>query len=111
MCTRQKAIQFVITNGSGTEEQLVSVISKRQYDEFMSVGLIKKPFRVVASHSSNIEWVATGLAFKRAYELNLRAVKSLRFKTHGQSQKKKRWWQTIFKVSNEAEKIAVDLQK
>ncbi len=105
MCTRQKAIQFVITNGSGTEKQLVSVISKRQYDEFMSVGLIKKPLRVATSHSTNIEWIATSLAFKRAYELNLRAVKSLKFKSIEKDQKKKRGWRTIFRISNEVEKV------
>lgn len=79
MCTRQKAIQIVITNGTGTEEELVSHITQRQYDEFMSVGLIKKPFRVIGAHTSKIEWVATGLAYRRAYELNLKTVKSLKF--------------------------------
>lgn len=92
MCTRLKAIQFVITNGSGTEEQLVSMISKRQYDEFMSVGLIKKPFRVKASSSTGVEWIATKLAFQRAYDLNLRPLRSLKFKSPEREQKKKRGW-------------------
>lgn len=101
MCTRQKAIQFVITNGSGTEQQLVSVISKRQYDEFMAVGLIRKPLRVMAHHSSQVEWVATSLAFERAHELNLRAVSSLKF---GQEpKKKKRGLRAFFSISNEVD--------
>lgn len=96
MCTRQKAIQFVITNRSGTEEQLVSVISKRQYDEFMAVGLIKKPLRVMTHHSSVVEWVATGLAFKRAHELNLKAVRSLKFEP--EHKKKKRGLMALFSL-------------
>lgn len=112
MCTRQKAIQFVITNGSGTEDQLVAKITKRQYDEFMSVGLIKKPLRVMSSHSSDIEieWVATGLAFKRAYELNLRAVRSLKFKTPEQEQKKNRGWRARLRVRQSNEVETVDFQ-
>ena len=101
MCTRQKAIQFVITNGSGTENQLVSVISRRQYDEFMAIGLIKRPLRVMAHQSSQIEWVATSLAFKRAHELNLRTVSSLKF---GQSSKKKKGiLRALFRIGNEVD--------
>lgn len=101
MCTRQKAIQFVITNGAGTEKQLVSVISKRQYDEFMAVGLIKKPLRIMTRHSSQIEWVATSLAFERAHELNLKAVRSLKFRR--ESKRKKRGLMAFLSIGNEVD--------
>lgn len=87
MCTRQKALQYVITNGSGSKSDLVNCITERQYDEFVSVGLIREPVkmsvipRVVSLEIGSKDWVATPLAFKRAVELNLKAVRGLRFKT------------------------------
>lgn len=90
MCTRQKALQYVITNGSGIKTDLVKHISAWQYEEFVSVGLIREPVKmhgVNAPEFISRDWVATPLAYKRAVELNLKAVRELKFKSNRKSLK------------------------
>lgn len=85
MCTRIEAIQVVITNQYGRKKDLVKWISLRQYETFVSAGLIREPVRMPGQHETSQsgvtvkEWVATKFAFERAENLNLKAARRFRF--------------------------------
>lgn len=85
MCTRIEAIQVVITNQYGRKQDLVNWISLRQYETFVSAGLIREPVRMPGQHVTSQsgvivkEWVATRFAFERAENLNLKAARRFLF--------------------------------
>lgn len=79
MCTRIEAIQVIITKQFGRKQDLINLISFRQYREFVASGLIREPMRMPARLKSlrkgryTREWVATPLAFERAKMLNIKS--------------------------------------
>lgn len=87
MCTRIEAIQVVITNQYGRKKDLVNRISLRQYEAFVSTGLIREPVRLPGQDlESSVggtikEWVATKFAFERAATLNLKAGSKFKIST------------------------------
>lgn len=69
-------IRVICHNRYGLKSELIDVIGKRYYEEFLKVGYIYEPVKMPDDYNEfeeqyKREWVASSFAYKRADELYL----------------------------------------
>lgn len=83
MCSRTDAIRCLITNEFGKTDELKARITPRQYESFLTTGMIYEPAPAPEGIQSSGEkqWITTQFAYERARMLNLKPGRKFRLKS------------------------------
>lgn len=83
MCDRSDAIRYLITNQFGNKAELTERITLRQYESFLTTGMIYEPAQAPTEINPSVDkqWITTGLAYERARILNLMPGRKFRLKS------------------------------